>query len=134
MTMGVVLAAPPPTLSQDSLAAFDAAASRREDVLDAPPAFPTEAAQNAGFAPSVVAVPAPGSDPATPWKSVAAQWVAPSLGADAAGGFAAEWGRVMGWDQAGVGWMGGFGAEAPVRTVAGMVETYVDAPMVAAGA
>lgn len=117
--MGFTVLAPPSTLADDIIPAFDAAKAQAEIVSE--PNFPALEDANNAFLPA-----APTSDPAAQWPAVKNAWESPTLGTDAGQEFVDVWTGLMGWVLDGAVPLVG---EAPKLTMAAFDQTYMAAPL-----
>lgn len=123
--MAVTLSAPPATLADDMIPAFDAAAVNHDVVSE--PLFPAQQDPNPAFLP--VAPTEKPNPPAQPWIDVAKAWSNPAIGADMVKDFVQDWISVMGWsitdDDPLI-------SSPPSQTIAEIDQLYMAAPLMGA--
>ncbi|KAE9364623.1 hypothetical protein N431DRAFT_563897 [Stipitochalara longipes BDJ] len=119
--MGFTVLAPPSTLADDIIPAFNAAKAQAEIVSE--PNFPALEEANKAFLPA-----APTGDPAAQWPAVKNAWESPTMGAGAGAGqeFVDVWAGLMGWVMDGIEPLVG---KAPKLTLGACDQTDMAAPL-----
>jgi hypothetical protein len=122
--MGFTVVAPPSTLADDIIPAFNAAAAQAEIVQEPP--FPPLEDANPAF------LPAQGTGDADQWGAVKTAWESPSMGKGKAQEFVDAWVEVLGWvlDDGVEGLVG----VPPKLTMDAFDQTYMAAPLLEVGA
>ena len=114
--LGITVVAPPSTLSDDLIPAFNAVDAQSEIVLE--PFFPTLEKANPDF------LPAEGTGDSSQWAAVKTAWGTPLMGVEKVQEYVNFWAESMGWilDEA-------FAAVPPKLTIDAFEQTYMASPV-----